>query len=141
MTFRVRVFDSRIAALHEPGGDIWNWSVGVKDEIVAGAKVICPKRTGQLAESIHGSVGANTLGTFINVSAEASYAGFVHEGTFTPILPRFATYMKFRGYGPWTGGNATPPDGYWRLRSVQGQRAQPFLRDAMDAVFASHGII
>jgi hypothetical protein len=139
VSVRIRVFDSRIDAMHLPGGDVWNWAAGLKHEMEVLAKAKAPKRTGHLAESVSTSQGSNALGTFVTMGASAHYAAWVHEGTHGPIFPRGANYLKFRGQGVWAGGNSR--DGYWRLPSVSGQRSQPFLRDAMEEVLARHRVV
>lgn len=61
----------------------------------------------------------------ITVARIPKHAVWVHDGTGiygphrSPIVPRRAKYLKFEYKGR-----------IWRLKSVRGQRAQPFLTDA-----------
>lgn len=94
------------------------------------AKRNAPVDTGRLRSAIVGNVdtkGDQLVGT---VSANVNYALFVHEGTGvygptgSPITPKAGQFLVFTPKG------ASRPV---FARSVQGQRPQPFLTDALPA--------
>lgn len=84
-------------------------------------------RTGHLAGSIEVSWTSYYGAPGVEVGTGVFYAIMVHEGTGIygptgqPIRARRGGYLKFRG----SGGNTV------YAKSVRGQRANPFLRDAL----------
>lgn len=117
--------------------------------IVGVARGIAPRRSGTLAAShrYRGFLyrGRYKVGT--RVENTAPHALWVHEGTTGPIRPTRGKYLvvpKNRGVAPLGTqtylarnvrgqlGPAKSPYGF--LRSVRGQRSQPWLREAGETV-------
>jgi hypothetical protein len=136
---RLVVYDTRIETMAAPGGSIWEW-VGdkcreVRAEAIAGA----PMRTGYLKGSIRVDRRKLVRGCVGRVRATAYYASWVHDGTGYQWAPR-----ELHGEpGPGSKGRWRPgmelqfkskrwPGG--SLAGVRGQKAQPFLKDALDLV-------
>jgi len=100
--------------------------------IAEGASNIAPRRTGNLAGSIHVGKISSSGGKFeINVGIDpmeldgsVNYAPFVHNGTgiYGPkkkrIVPRNSKALKIPGVG--------------YRKSTKGQKAQPFFDDAVE---------
>jgi len=137
VSVRIRVFDSRIHAMSLPGGDIYEWTAKIGREVERAGEVFAPlpKKDwgpghipGRLKASHSHTVGTNALGVFVNVSNNAPYARYVHEGTRTPIRPRRWDYMKFTINGK-----------TYRRQEVRGQGSNPWLWRAMMAVAKFHG--
>jgi hypothetical protein len=84
-------------------------------------------RTGALARSIKVRLAMEAGAPGVDVYTDLYYSLWVHDGTGIygprgrPIRPRRARYMVFRG----SGGTMV------YARSVRGQRANPYLRDAL----------
>ncbi len=84
-------------------------------------------RTGALARSIEVRMAMQVGVPIVEVYTDLHYALWVHDGTGIygprgrPIRPRRARYMVFRG----SGGTLV------YARSVRGQRANPYLRNAL----------
>lgn len=84
-------------------------------------------RTGALARSIEVRMAMQAGAPGVEVYTDIFYALMVHDGTGIygpkgrPFGPRRAKYMVFRG----SDGTIV------RTKSVRGQRANPFLRDAL----------
>lgn len=78
--------------------------------------------------------GREIAHTEIVVAEFPQHAIWVHEGTgiygphASPIVPRRAPYLRFRAYGK-----------RWKLASVKGQKAQPFLTEAFQ--FVDHAYV
>jgi hypothetical protein len=90
------------------------------------AKWAAPKRTGHLARNINrGVVIQMGSQAEVRVTASANYASWVHEGTYR-IKAKPGRTMSVPKY-KWPLSQSTRK----RRRSVRGQKAQPFLRDAM----------
>jgi len=141
-TVRIRVFDSRVHGLNAPGGEINRFARKITRETEFRAIQYCPTRSRALQRSIRSTVGWNALGVFGVVRAGAGHARYVHEGTYGPIVPRVAPYLRFEGWGPWAAGNSGPlGNRAWRLKWVKGQRAQPFLTRAMRDVLRFNRIL
>jgi hypothetical protein len=84
-------------------------------------------RSGKLARSIEVRLAMQSGAPGVEVYTDVHYALWVHNGTGVhgprgrPFGPRRAKYMVFRG----SDGTIV------RTRSVRGQTANPFLRDAL----------
>ena len=102
----------------------------ISDRLYRAATRIAPKETGELrAKGIRKfstrRVNKNTWRGGIGLARTPEHGIFVHEGTGiygprkSPITPRKSPYLKF------TIGDRT-----FRLRSVRGQKAQPFIDKA-----------
>lgn len=80
---------------------------------------------GQFVAASPESSGKTVNHIEITVASEPHYAIWVHEGTgvygeyHTPIVPRSSKYMIFHHLGK-----------RWRVKSVLGQKPQPFLTEA-----------
>jgi len=132
MATRVVIYDTRLRAMNAPGGMV-NEYVRHKTETTAIiARGAAPKRTGHLAASIvtRVSISPSAQGTIGTVTAKASYAKFVHEGTRGPII---ATHSKRGLWVPKVKGGFKRE---WR-DSVRGQAAQPFLSASLEFVMAT----
>ncbi len=98
------------------------------------AQRLVPRDTGELASNGIGKEGPVRIapGVYhagIGLKKSPHYGIFVHDGTGiygprkSPIVPRTAPYLKF------TIGERT-----FRLKSVKGQEAQPFIDQAYEIV-------
>jgi hypothetical protein len=135
-----------IQRMYEPGGITYRWMRNIVREVEVDAIATCPVRTGEM-KSQHGiSITPLPNGLQANVRNTSAHAIFVHEGT----RDQYGTRM-FIGWGPWAGGNRTASrglrrypkgTGFWFLDKwrVRGQRANPWLRNAMQRVLAAHRI-
>jgi hypothetical protein len=129
--------------------DVGRYGNSMGRRIKGVAEGIAPRRSGTLAGShrYRGFLyrGRYKVGT--RVENTADHALFVHEGTTGPILPKRGRYLivpKTRGVTPLRGaavmtrnfrGEAVRAKSPWGLhRSVAGQRAQPWLREAGETV-------
>lgn len=124
---RVVVYDSVITAMSEPGGMVFKWAYQRRQKVERLAKTLAPKRTGHMASKISASYDKVPNGVVMYVTSPVHYSAWVHEGTrpflsenkmFIPPNPPFwpnASYVYFR----------------------RGQRAQPFLRQALEVVIHS----
>lgn len=102
------------------GVDLWRRLY----RVTAAAKRRCPRRSGRLGGSIRPSMRRDSRGLVGVVGTDVEYALFVHEGTglYGPRKRRIVPVTKRALY--WKG--ARHP-----VRSVRGQRSNPFLRDAL----------
>lgn len=139
---RVIIFEPVIDMWHQPGGMVNEEFRKASRETTRSAKVRAPKRTTELASSIRSrnQLGGRKKVRFI-VAADAPYAYYVHEGTgaygstgrIFIHSTRPGGMMKVpvrREPGP---RNVEPR----KLRAfVEGQKSNPFLRDAAQEVFA-----
>lgn len=116
--------------LRRPGGPVYD---NVVSRVIRGtdalATATAPRDTGFLANNRSISIDAGPGSLVGSLTYHAHYALFVMRGTGifgptgTPIVPKTATYMVFRGR-----------DGALvYAKSVKGQRAQPFLAEAFRA--------
>ena len=144
MSYRVRIYDSRIHALSLPGGMVYKWQAKLSREVAALARLTAPIAKedwgpghipGHLRASHKESHGSNALGCFGVVTNTAKYARWVHEGTYGPIKARGnyqvfgVAYMVF-----WINGKR------YEKETVNGQRSQPWLAAAQLVVLQAHGI-
>lgn len=131
-TTRVTIFPAAIQSHFEaPAGAVSRDAESVGRESVSVAKARAPVRTGRLRESISFGRRPGKLSYTINVVASAPYAPYVLEGTTSPITPwsgRFLSVPAFKGAAKRVG-----------LQYVRGQRANPFLSEAVSAILRDHG--
>lgn len=127
----VRIYDNRIKALNAPGQPVGRYVASKGRAIEGFAKAQAPKRSGRLARSIEAQpVKWRGHRSSVQVSVSAPYALFVHEGTGPWIFPNTANYLSVPKYPSITGVRVPR----MRMLFVRGQRAQPFLREALDLV-------
>jgi hypothetical protein len=149
----LRIFDSRIDQMVQPGGITNRWVRSLAREIELDAVARAPFRTGQLKASIRSSAtpvpGPGVVGS---VSVSVHYAQWVVHGTdelhSSPNWRRNPDrpFRKWRGWGRWAAGNSKMYPGQWRFPTdhwyvLQGQRPNPFLEEAMAVVLTSHRVI
>lgn len=134
--YRYVVYDSAIQTMFDPGGSIHRWTTDFTREVEAEAVRRCPvareqwglfRVAGGLKMGHRSTVGTNRFGTVGSVRNDRSYAMYVHDGTSTVVAR--GRYMKFNINGR-----------TFRKKEVRGQRAQPWLRDALAVVSARHGL-
>lgn len=126
---RIIIYDSVIDSWSLPGGMVWRWARQRAVRIERLAKLNVKSRTGELARSI--SVSYETAPpkqVTMNVVAGAAHGLWVHEGTRSPIVSLSGGYMVLPPWGPYPMLKKT---------SVSGQRANPFLADALHEVMRS----
>ncbi len=110
----------------------------IKDKMAAEARDQIPVETGELKATGIGEFGPTKIGpgrwvAGVGLKKDPFYGIFVHDGTgiYGPrksrIYPRTAPYLKF------TIDNRT-----FRVRSVAGQEAQPFMDRAFEIVNARY---
>ena len=133
---RVSVNSAAIESMFMPGGDVWAWGRDTGYEINAVARATAPSRTGHL-RSAHGMLQVPNGRTQVRtvVYNDADHARYVHDGTVGPIMSTRPGGMMIVDPAPrsWF----TRPTA---VHEVRGQRAQPWLREAMEDVLARRGI-
>lgn len=95
------------------------------------AFLLAPKRSGRLARSISASQNRNERGRYTfgyNVTASASHAHYVHEGTGPSLRQSYPGMMKFDGTKQYTGQTI-----FTEIVRHPGTPAQPFLARALSA--------
>lgn len=95
------------------------------------AFVLAPKRSGNLARSVRASQNRDERGRFTfgyTVSASASYAGHVHEGTGPSLRQSYPGMMRFPGTNAWSGQTVLT-----EIVHHPGTPANPFLQRALSA--------
>lgn len=143
-----RVHEGAVASYMDPGDAVddlvWDVTKTTRDLAI----LYAPSRTGKLKSSIRAS-RPKRRGLYTNasdVSASAGYALYVHDGT-SRIFPKRGKYLTVPSQrGVLSGaqirgeGNRRPGDArqYYLARSVRGQRAQPFLADALKVALRSN---
>lgn len=120
-----------IQALVVPGGVVWRFARRIGRDVTRLAIVGAPHRTGALVKRIDApEMRTLPLTVIATVRSEARHSLWVHEGTRTPITR--------------PGGGVMPVHNASRTRvvvfaeRVRGQRANPFLRRALQQSFARH---
>lgn len=129
-TVTVVVYDSVITAMSLPGGMVWRYGFQKARRTATLARAGAPKRTGQMAASIDAEYeGSERDSATMRVSADAP-ALWVHEGTqgSNPDEKNIKPRGKYLRLSP--GGGY----GVVYAKAVRGQKAQPFLTDALEAV-------
>lgn len=102
----------------------------IKNVLAGVARSQVPVDTGELRATAIGEFGPRKIApgywrAGVGLKKDPKYGIFVHDGTGiygprkSPIVPRTAPYLKF-----------TIGDRHFRLRSVKGQEAQPFMDEA-----------
>lgn len=129
------IYDSKIAAMSLPGGQIWRWARQRRARVERLAIRKCPRRYGTLASTIRGTYNPGPPEQVImeiHAGDEwvAPYAVWVHEGTHGPITSHGSWPMKLRPYPP------RYPHTIEKYE-VAGQRPQPFLQEALIEVMRS----
>lgn len=133
---RIVVHQSKIVGMHLPGGDIHRYVDALTDRTVQFAKIGAPKRTWKLTNSIRKEIdmrGAAAGRLTGRVRADAKYAKYVHEGTTGPITPKNGLWLSVPAYPGATRTKAK--------KSVRGQRANPFLEDALRQAMATADVV
>lgn len=101
-------------------------------EVATLARAIAPKRTGWMASRIKASQSRDEKGRFTfgyHVSSPVRYSAYVHEGTKPHRYGKFPGAMSFWGTNGFSGQHVFTDDIHH-----PGNRAQPFLRDALIAM-------
>lgn len=135
MAYRTQIYESGIVRVIKTG-DGHDWIKAKADRIESVARARVPIRTGRLLNSHRVTQNRNSLGRYQTgfvVSANTSYAAYVHEGTGihgprgTPITSRRG--MRIPGHNlKRTGSRSTV------VRIVLGQPAKPWLAQAAASV-------
>lgn len=136
----VGVNRSGIDAAMRAAGQQWGDRVGRR--VVTAAKERCPVDEGRLKTSIEYTTKVTNERVTVTVGSPLPYAVYVHEGTGVhgpkgvPIVPKTRQFMKFRYDGKAAVGT-TPVEkrGWVFAKSVQGQKPNPFLVNALRDVF------
>lgn len=139
VTFRAN--DSRIMLLGADGHMVGRYIRRKGNDVQRWAVETCPKRSGELARSISsGNFRHAGHHTTIDISADAGYAIYVHDGTGPQVGRDLIIGRPKGGLGaphgmlvPVTKGSSHRA---WR-QEVQGQVPQPFLRDALVFVMSN----
>jgi hypothetical protein len=140
--FKVTIYEPKLEEEFTSAGQVGRWASRVQREIAAESKVEAPKRTTELAASIH-AAGALKVGRFALrriIAADAGHAEFVHEGTSGPIFPKHGRFLLV----PANPGDLPMRQGGTNLverESVRGQTANPFMTRAARTVLLRHGVI
>jgi hypothetical protein len=122
---RLIIYDTVIKSWSLPGGMTWRWARQRAVRIERLAKGNVHSRSGELAASISvDPEGARPNQVIMNVRAGAEHGLWVHEGTRGPITAG-GKWMHLPAWGPHPATYA---------KSVRGQRANPFLSDALEVV-------
>ena len=122
------IYDSRLDHMSAE----WASKKAREIEKVAKANLVATGaiRTGHLWASVHARRRKQVGGfTTVRVYAGANYAAYVHEGTYSPIVPKNGPFM----WVPKRMGGTQRIKRTW----VQGQDANPFLSDAMFEVLVA----
>ena len=133
----VRRVYTQVGVLNRPGGEVWRYARRLATEtmVIAIPLTPGPGRTGLLSKS-HSvyTVPMGSLGVVSGVRNTRYYSRWVHEGTgiygkhATPIVPRNGGWLAFK-----TKGRRKTV-----VRSVKGQRPQPWLEQALEIMAARH---
>jgi len=123
----VTVYQAAIRSELAPGGDVNKFVKMANREVYAEAVATAPVRTGNLKDShVNAGVLVHGLRAEARVNNVSPHAEWVHDGTTGPIGPTSHQFLKLPA-----GRNAR---GFIYLRSVRGQRANPWLRRAGEKV-------
>lgn len=124
---RLVIYDSAIAAMSLPGGQTWRWAFQRRRKVERLAKEFVPVRSGNLKRNIFGYYEPSRPNLIVmEVWCQSDHAIYVHEGTTGPILPQRGQYMTLK-----PAYNGFPVT---KQRQVRGQRANPFLDNALQTV-------
>jgi hypothetical protein len=125
MASTVIIYDPVLTAMSEPGGMVWKWAYQRSRKVERLAKTFAPKATGNMARQITSSYDKVPNGVVMYVESPAWYSIYPHEGTSPWVNP---TKMRIPPGAGTKGGRPT----YTYFR--RGQRAKPFLTDALITV-------
>lgn len=125
---RVIVYDSVITAWSLPGGMTWRYARQKAQRTGTLGRAFAPKRSGQMAAGVESHYEGSTRDSVSMVVSAPAPALWVHEGTQGPIRPTAGTYLRLKPGGGY---------GVVYAKEVRGQRANPFLAEALDVVIAS----
>lgn len=131
MAYTVEVYENGIVRLIQVGDGV-RWIRSKAKAVENRARVIVPKRTGKLMASHRTTQNRSGLGRYESgfaVSADASYARYVHEGTGIHG-PRHAPIVKLKGMKIPGRINRLGSKGDTVIYRSQGQRANPWLERA-----------
>jgi hypothetical protein len=147
-----RVHEGAVASFMNPGDDVdelvWDVTRTTRDLAI----LYAPVRSGKLKGSIRGSRPKRT-GVYTNasnVTANAGYALYVHDGVKGRIYPKKGKYLtvpiaqgSLSGSAIRGSGNRRPGDsrGYFLAKSVRGQASQPFLADALKVAMRTNNVL
>lgn len=136
---------AKIESFNLPGGMTYKWTRDIVLDIEEEARAsLWPGhgyRTGDLWESIGHSVTPTHGGVVGNVRATADHALYYHEGTPPHMIP-----LAPKGPKRWLRWSASGWDSdsgpwVWKKQVLHpGNRAHPFIREAMEEVLARRGI-
>lgn len=137
--YRVTVFETRIQSLFEPSGDAWDFGTKVRAEILAATRAAAPKRTGELARGMFdgGQLKSGRYGCRGYVGNNVEHALWVHEGTKRIIAPGGA-FMKVPRRKSYLPGSSLPSAYTYPAKMVEGQRANPWIDRAAQAVLSKY---
>ena len=115
--------------LASPNGDTARYLVRKAYQVQNKARVNCPVDSGNLRGSITHEIAQDGGGLSARVGTNVPYAIYVHEGTGIYagrgyITPKKGKFLAWKGGGGWVFA-----------KRVRGQKANPFLRDALNSVF------
>lgn len=127
----VRVDNAAIQSLFSSYGQIGEFGQRVAQRGRANAVAIVGRRTGRLAASIRSTPAAGILQYTINIRSDLEYAGWVEDGTATPITPKRGMWLAV--------GKREGKKPVYR-RYVLGQRAQHYMKDGVRDALGIEGI-
>lgn len=139
MAVHYRVHEAAVQSFNLPGQPVyeevvWNTTKTTRELAI----LYAPKRTGKLAANIRASrpkpTGIYTLAS--SVSAAVGYAAYVHDGTTGPIYPN-GSYLKV----PYRNGAKSKGKLFFFAESVAGQKANPFLADALKQAMRTNDVL
>jgi hypothetical protein len=122
---RVVIYEPVLTAMSSPGGSVFKWAYQRRKRVERLAKLYAPKATGNMARQITSSYEKVPNGVIMYVTSPAWYSIYPHEGTAP-----YVHYKKMRI--PPLNKTGRPIYTYARA----GQRAKPFLTQALDTVMA-----
>jgi len=149
-----RVHEGAVASFMNPGDDVddlvWDVTRTTRDLAI----LYAPVRSGKLKGSIRGSRPKRT-GVYTNasnVTANAGYALYVHDGVKGRIFPQKGKYLTVplvpgsvsgAALRAQFGGNRRRGSsaGFFLAKSVRGQAAQPFLADALKVAMRTNSVL
>ena len=133
---RVVVNEPIIDLWHQPGGMIYNALRTWTYETEGIAKRNVHSRSGDLARSIRVNFKSHKRSSSGVVEARAPYASYVHNGTMVGggfIFPENHRLLYLHH-----GGIVKQDKAFMRARYVRGQRANPFLANALHVMITTN---
>ncbi len=126
------------------------WAEAMGRKVVNEAKSRCPVDTGRLRSSIAYTIDLTPTTCVLKVGSDLEYARYIEEGTgihgpekrrITPTSRKALKFPTPKAKGPHrrgaTGEPAQADRGFVFARSVAGIPANPFMADALAAVFGA----